>query len=562
MVYPLTLHVTFLFKTTPKTAAGESENTTVTPQEDGSYLVTVDYPLTTGNLSGVTAKDENGEETLSADPMKFSANYRYNFAIYLTRGNIRILAIAPTVYDWVYEEVEADDAIVGQPVTLGGLMWMDRNLGASTWDAENDFYGSIGYYYQFGRNIPFILDSAQFIYFTHDDDIKSFDWKDSRGPCIGRATDTTTTEWYNPYHAWTSIHKITPTMQEQDSLRKCQVRCFYTYDYFGDTVCNHFFSAGSNAFRFPGQVTYKSKSTEIDTVATHRNYRFAVNKGSTSQSQTWTSANSSARDYWKDLDNQPCPKGWRLPTHQDLYSFMPWGGRVVWYSYGNIYMTATSTKASPSTHYWNYGPEVTKNKSNSYTDEYNATWTEGTLGWYRRDVGDADTGDFEGSIQEIRFGQKGSKAAGYYHVIYMLKWAGTDKAYRIRIMSKFAKGHINRDQYSTNKRYISISRYAAEKDKTLDDYVQNGNDETMWDNPIETLLYPCAGFLVTDANASDLRSFGTGLVARTSEANPTETSSSWVQYLTTATFNVNVENSSRRSLGDQVRCCRDISASY
>jgi hypothetical protein len=225
-------------------------------------------------------------------------------------------------------------------------------------------------------------------------------------------------------------------------------------------------------------------------------------------------------------------------------------------------MTATSTKASPSTHYWNYGPEVTKNKSNSYTDEYNATWTEGTLGWYRRDVGDADTGDFEGSIQEIRFGQKGSKAAGYYHVIYMLKWAGTDKAYRIRIMSKFAKGHINRDQYSTNKRYISISRYAAEKDKTLDDYVQNGNDETMWDNPIETLLYPCAGFLVTDANASDLRSFGTGLVARTSEANPTETSSSWVQYLTTATFNVNVENSSRRSLGDQVRCCRDISASY
>jgi hypothetical protein len=150
----------------------------------------------------------------------------------------------------------------------------------------------------------------------------------------------------------------------------------------------------------------------------------------------------------------------------------------------------------------------------------------------------------------------------------MLKWKGTDKAYRIRIMSHFAKAYgdsryttKDKTEYSKNKRYITISRYTAEKDKDIDYYVQNGNDETMWDNPIETLIYPCAGFLVTDQYYWDLRSFGEGLVLRTSESKG-NSDDSWVQYLATATFNVSIENNSRRSLGDQIRCCRDISANY
>jgi hypothetical protein len=593
----LTLKVQLHFPTWP---SGADMNDAITEmQADGSYLVTVSFPLTVGNLTGetVTVTDANGKETsdLSTDPMSFVANSSYQLSILVTGDAIRILTIAPTVYEWIPQEVETTEAVVGTPVTMGGLMWMDRNLGAATYDAANDFYNSIGYYYQYGRNIPYILDVGKFVRFTYDDDGDSEDDNDANtsssfitdlsqgyGPHIVKKTKATKdkdpildNDYNNPCYYWYLRGKSSQlTTELKNELADLQEQCMYTFDHKGDTVWGILYEAGDNAFFNPGEKVYNEDGS-VNDEETRLYHRIAVKEEEGKKSGSWRA--TGVKDRWLTLDNQPCPKGWRLPTHKDLYAIMPWGNRVQWgYRKRSITNNLTGETHTSSNLWWDYAMEHDGKNYGSYiySDEGSAEWvsTEESpkKGWYRQTTasGQDTYGEFAGSVQEIRFGTKRKSDRSTYNVIYMLKWKGTDKAYRIRIMSHFAKAYgdsryttKDKTEYSKNKRYITISRYTAEKDKDIDYYVQNGNDETMWDNPIETLIYPCAGFLVTDQYYWDLRSFGEGLVLRTSESKG-NSDDSWVQYLATATFNVSIENNSRRSLGDQIRCCRDISANY
>jgi hypothetical protein len=142
------------------------------------------------------------------------------------------------------------------------------------------------------------------------------------------------------------------------------------------------------------------------------------------------------------------------------------------------------------------------------------------------------------------------------------------EAYRICIKSQFAKGYTdeykkeNRD--SQNKRYITISRYSADPTKSLVDYMEYDEDNNPkdWEGAIESVQYPCAGFIVTEQQFFDLRTFGDGTVVRTSESSDkiSPETKSTAMYLAQTNYELNIETGTRRSLGDQVRCCRDISA--
>jgi hypothetical protein len=53
-----------------------------------------------------------------------------------------------------------------------------------------------------------------------------------------------------------------------------------------------------------------------------------------------------------------------------------------------------------------------------------------------------------------------------------------------------------------------------------------------------------------------------GAVLRTADSYDSgSTHSNWAHYMSTTNLSLAVPNNSRRSLGDQVRCCRDISVS-
>jgi hypothetical protein len=136
------------------------------------------------------------------------------------------------------------------------------------------------------------------------------------------------------------------------------------------------------------------------------------------------------------------------------------------------------------------------------------------------------------------------------------------------IKSHFAK-NIDREGYSKNKRYISIARFAASADDTIGDYTSDSyaasleagsKENTMWNTPVEVAYFPGCGYIVPDKDYVDFRSFGWGTIMRTSDYY--STTNNWVQYLSVTDYQLSIQNASRRSLGDQVRCVRDVNAKW
>lgn len=443
-------------------------------------------------------------QLLQADgttPFLFEPNKKYKLTITVLNNDVRIVAILPQVYEWIdidytqKDQVTSDtDIYLGQPVTFGNLMWMDRNLGAKTADCENDFYNSIGYYYQFGRNIPYILDVEKWKVYTNDKDEKNFlhenGTSSSNGPHIMAKGYST----YGSLAYYSPAEREAMTDEQKDYIAQCQYECMYTRDHEGKVVYGYSTTSHTETsmVRFPGDVV---TNDDANYTITRERYKFVAGSRS-----SWTEPANLNQNYWSDVENHPCPKGWRLPTKDDLYSFMPrnqlnWNSRNYPYNYVNA----------------NYK-------------------------------------------EEGRYGRVANPDGTTYNVIYLLKNKGTEDAYRVRIISRFSKNNAGTG-YSKNKRYVRISRYPAGKDDTIEDFVGDGKEDTEWNNPVETTDFPGAGFLITDG-MPDLRTFGQGSVLRTSE--PAGTSTNWVLYLSVTDFQVSVQSGSRRSLGDQIRCVRDI----
>jgi hypothetical protein len=526
-----------------------NDSVRVFPNQEGE-AIRIRVTLYDGNTNKECEVVREYKLTNNGEDLVLESNYVYQITIMLLTNDVRVMVLLPTVYEWNDVSLAEEDVYLGQPVTFGGLMWMDRNLGAKTADAENDFYNSIGYYYQFGRNIPYIMDVDKFVYYVHDTNESSF-------PEIPVVMATTTgTGSTGPYYVWYK-NNFKRTDEIKEKLTEYQVDCFYTFDHLGKRVTGSRVVVKNDPIAMinPGDV-YRDDDGKVDDAQTHELYKmtgYHVN-GSGDAYSTWYSNLDYVRSLWSDVSNHPCPKGWRLPTTDDLYAFMP-RADVENPRFKSVVWDNGSYAAFP--HDWDYTGDATR-------DSTHATYTQGEKGWYRKDTGD-------GNVQEIRFGRKTTTVNGksaIYNVIYMIKNQGTERAYRIRLMNHFTKAYksefvdeatFDPNAFSTNKRYITISRYTCDKDKTIDDYTQNGADETMWDNPIETLVYPCAGFIITD-NYWHLSSFGSGIVLRTSEPSSIYNRSSCVQYMSTTVFNVGVIETSRQSLGDQVRCVRDITA--
>jgi hypothetical protein len=548
--------------------------------DGGGYDVTVTTPLTLGEVENVTDAAQKDKA------VEFASNYSYLFSIVVMRNDVRVLAIVPTVYDWIDDELTYE-TVLGQPVTFGGLMWMDRNLGASTWDAENDFYGSIGYYYQYGRNIPYILDPEKFEYYVCDDNVTSLNkgsGSDQYGVCVVMSTSADfkvsdykkSTYWKSPYYSWFLRDRIKDVDEEvKKKLDDYQVSCIYTYDHQGKKVSGHHLLESTEVcpIQNVGDVILNDDNTTVNDDLTSEYYKFSVlDRGGTNIYYQWTYGKSGDYEmkYWYNSpETQPCPKGWRLPTREDLYAFMPWTGtsnEITWSAHGSVYQMnddGTTTNRGTLIHYWDFAKEYGYDENIKFVDQYGKSYWlgDGSKGWWYSTTAGSAQGKLYGLTQEIRFGQIKTVAddgtESFKNVAYILNGRGTSSAYRIKIETHFSKG-------SLNKRYITISRYDADynQDHGIDYYVQDDEmRETAWATPIETIRYPCAGFIVTNYDYFDLRSFGDGAVLRTSETGAAgKTGMSYVQYLTTATFSVAVHES-RVSLGDQIRCCRDITAS-
>ena len=408
---------------------------TLTGIGDSEGEKTVDYRL--------MEIDEEGEEDGN---FQFEMNHEYTLLITVLKDEVRTIAIAPQVYDWIDEN--RDDNYLGQPVTFANLMWMDRNLGAKSADCENDWEACRGYYYQYARNIPYILDKEK-------------------------------------YDAAPNKIPVYPFL--------------YTYNQYGEKV----YSVDDVQKTVLTSQTIRGRKKIAVNPGEDGEYRFIsdVNNGGYWMLDENGQEESFINEFWtSSVENHPCPKGWRLPTKEDFASFMP---------------------------------DIT----------LNAPWSEGF-----------DSRIYNGAVLGIReqlvYGEIGDEKA-----MYLIKRQGHPDCYRIRILMKESK--------ESGKWYFEFAYFSGDPTMTFVDLTTEEkflesmtNGRFDWSTPTAIMEVPACGF-IHPSNDNKLNGDGINALLRADEPNE---ENNWICYLRDDDYQFGLIKTSRKALGDQIRCVRDVTA--
>lgn len=255
----------------------------VFPTRKTSHTDIADHALqikVTANIEETTATQETIITTLLAEdpqapevPFNFKANHEYDAVITITKSTL-VVTIVPRIYDWIPEENIKIDSEINSSMTIGGITWMDRNLGATSGDplaGDQDWENSRGYFYQFGRNIPYYVK-------TKVDDKNGITYAPSNGnwhmdesmpyPFIPEKMEQTPKSWSN-----------------------------YNID-----------------------QTFQSEKIAQHPTDTQKDFNFIYNDADAGH---WDDAGKYSGSNWKKSENHPCPKGWRIPTKNEFQLIIP-----------------------------------------------------------------------------------------------------------------------------------------------------------------------------------------------------------------------------------------------
>ena len=420
---------------------------TLTGIGDNGGEKTVEYPLKKIN--------EQGAETGNGN-FQFEMNHEYTLLITVLKDEVRTIAIAPQVYDWIDEDRE--DNYLGQPVTFANLMWMDRNLGAKSADCENNWEACRGYYYQYARNIPYILDMSQY-----DLAIKG----------------------------------------------SSKYEFLYTYNQYGEKVYGGLQAGSTKTLDDGSTIAVRTRQNIAVNPGDEGIYEFIYDNGSGvwMYGETGTNEDQFINDYWtQSLENHPCPKGWRLPTKEDFATFLP------------DYTFSTNPWYNGFNHPAPYSGEILKYQ------------------------------------EEVIYGTVNGERA-----FYLIKRQGRDDCYRIRILLKSSIKDGIRDD---TKQYYEFAYFSGDKTMSFEGIEESNQEELNtrfdWQTPSSIMEIPAVGF-IHPSNAFKLDGDGINAILRTSEYNETRSGYNWVFYLRND-YRFGLIDDSRKALGDQIRCVRDVTA--
>ena len=437
---------------------GDQSITTTNTEVPGELLLfpnadneEVSISVTLGNLEGGDKEVEYklrkvDEEGNDVGVFQFEVNHQYTLLITVLKDEVRTIAIAPQVYDWI--DANRDDNYLGQPVTFANLMWMDRNLGAKSADCENNWEACRGYYYQYARNIPYILDKEK-------------------------------------YDAAPNKIPVYPFL--------------YTYNQYGEKV----YSVDDVQTTVLTSQTIRGRKKIAVNPGEDGEYRFIsdVNNGGYWMLDENGQEESFINEFWtSSVENHPCPKGWRLPTKEDFASFMP---------------------------------DIT----------LNAPWSKGF-----------NSRIYNGAVLGIReqlvYGEIGDEKA-----MYLIKRQGHPDCYRIRILMKESK--------ESGKWYFEFAYFSGDPTMTFEDLTTEEkflesmtNRRFDWSTPTAIMEVPACGF-IHPSTENRLNGDGINALLRADEPNEQY---NWICYLRDDNYQFGLIKTSRKALGDQIRCVRDVTA--
>ena len=501
-------------------------------------------------------------------PLHLERNRKYTLSILVLRDNVRIITVSPQVYEWVDVDLSREAELMGQPVVFGGLMWMDRNLGASSADCEHDWWHTCGYFYQYGRNIPYIFNLDAIL---DEDGVSEKPGLLYKGGETGDAG--TAGQAGHSFH----IAQTTPFPRGTFHNDTKDIDLIYTYDQYGnrfyewydgkDYIYEPNVEARTLAGRTylalqPGEDGYYGMILGKDNFSTYA--RTASGAAAASNGTYWLDP----ADHKKgNPDNQPVPKGWRMPTRADGYRILPEPAQASrsWMSYAAYLFQGRISDLDQ-----NISGAVDKLRYVLGDDNYRFQYVRGRI-----KVDPGATPDANG-LTAIKVSRSPNDTDDDAPAIYGIKRQGTPEAYRIL---------IRRMQSNVDGRYfLRISQFASDETEVFRTNVdatglQNSKSlsytgtrvtrwnlhEFDWEHPAAILDFPLQGYIDGGGNGywdyPFLNQLGIATIMRLPEYQTSTTNGyNWTFYMRNSTSGVAVGSGSRRSIGDCIRLVRDLEA--
>lgn len=401
---------------------------------------------------GEVRKDESGKTV--TEPFRFLPNYEYTLTITITNSDVQIITIIPRRYDWI--EHNDDSQYLGQPLTFNGLMWMDRNLGATSADmtTREGWEGSRGYVYQSGRSVPYYLPET--VNYVGNDGVtrkRPYSVVDSEGTGA------------RPFP---------------------RVEGYSNNSYVNESV------PFSDIALYPGDASTKK-------------FSFILRRD-------W--AGSTTTTYWEDPANDPCPKGWRVPTKDDFAGIMPMTEDC-----GNLTFV---------------------NKSGTY--------------WRKEQSNDPRTG-----VNSVYVCKRKSTSAAY-GTIYAIKNKGTSEAYRLMWTVNTHNDNQNVTDLSTKRKraYVTISRFSCDEG---DDLGEDCDTKYDWAHPSDFINLPISGYIyVEDGKYGYLMNTGAEVAYATSTYSGANMWNATFKHLGNNLSRYFTLRTSQKGNGVSIRCVRDTAS--
>lgn len=437
--------------------------TTQNPTIEQTYEIGTPKVDEKGNIM----KDDQGN--ILYEPYIFRANYKYTLTITIINDNVQILTVMPRKYDWI--DVEHTGEYLGQPVNFGDVMWMDRNLGAKSADPSTpeSWEDCRGYYYQFGRSIPFYFKRTV--------------------PFIGSDGKT----YYRPKCEGGEGEVVYPYVEGKKDMAPAGI---------SDGVHN----LGGWAYTLQDA---KEKDCRYISVVNWRG----------SNALDWDYNHQVSQTNWNDVKNQPCPKGWRLPTYEDFLSVFPIDELA-----GDITFIKTTEHQNATL--------CTVEKENDPATGYKSVYI-----LHRNTVHDK------------------------WGTIYAIKNQGTSRAYRIMWQPQSPIGEDNVADEKGKVRHrgnLYVAKFPCSSDNQL---TENNFTSYDWEHPSEVLNFPVVGYVHGKTGSMCYSGVEVVMATGMSNAYQSRCFSARIKFDGDEISRyIYMYKDDRRAHAFQVRCVRDLSS--
>lgn len=510
-------------------------------------------------------------------PLEFLPNYQYILVFnFLSDRGKRVVTLVPQVFDWLEGEGTTEtpgyqEQDMGQPVTFNGVMWADRNLGATSAHptrSYDDWLKSVGYFYQYGRNIPYFPMPS-----SKDEDSKLWVYEDLSDAEILEKSLITGGELKGTNKVFPVVDPVSWNLESGEYWYRPAPT---TVDY--ECIWNLGDAGGGHTFCFSYDAAYSLEKLEKKS-----------NGGQTPRT-------------WADQSKTPCPPGWRLPTEEDFRGILPgsaYSGNITFRVYTNLnnagsWEAKINDKPYDEPDFENvFSKENIKEikvleKSGLY--DKNEPAYDGRFPYvYRKEMEDfgglapepceyiLSMDDDDRVCVRDRSGELREDDKDHIYnwgVVYAIKRQGTSKAYRMKweielvtadpSPAKDDSGVIAYDK--PFRGVLVISRYRT---SPMDGFIPDADGdygESLrsfdWDHPAEVLYLPVGG-IVNNWTEGKIANVGTETWYATNEMiDGNMKKIMWFKFAGTETTSQSIILSDKSPLGDavQIRCVRDLNS--